>query len=90
MSKLFGTINRFETTRGYGFLSTAYPGGQMSVFFHITSCQGFLPYPGQHVTFNVGPGRKGPQAIDVCLASSEEIAHNTAVSALAGQQEGGK
>jgi len=92
MSKLFGTISRFDTTRGYGFVSTAHVGGEMNLFFHISNCVGFLPSPGHHVMFNVGAGRpgKGPQAVNVALASSEEIATHTGVSALAGTQEGGQ
>ena len=74
MSKMFGEIVRYDVAKGYGFLITQHPSGEkMSIFFHISECD-FVPEPSQRVTFTLGAGRKGPQAMSVRLASAEDVA----------------
>lgn len=47
-------IYDYNEGKGYGFIR--YPG--KNLFFHISSCQGFVPQRGQKVSFVVGPGQK--------------------------------
>lgn len=60
-----GTVKWFNAEKGYGFIT---PDEGEDLFVHYTSIEGSgyrSLEQGQRVRFNVGPGRKGMQAIDV-------------------------
>ncbi len=55
---LTGTIKRFDTERGFGFIRC--PSTHSDVFFHITGlAEAFLPAEGQEVEFTLGQDRQG-------------------------------
>jgi CspA family cold shock protein len=59
-----GTVKWFKDEKGFGFISD----GAADYFVHHTAIQmeGHRTLtPGQKVTFDVGPGEKGPRAINV-------------------------
>ena len=60
-----GTVKFFNSEKGYGFLSVE---GEEDVFVHYSNIEG-EGYrsldEGQSVEFEVGPGRKGPEALNV-------------------------
>ncbi len=61
-----GTVKWFNEQKGFGFI-TPDEGGQ-DLFIHHTNidAQGFrVLAEGQRVTFEVGQGRKGPEALKV-------------------------
>jgi len=63
-----GTVRFFDAKRGYGFLSRS--GGANDVFVHASNIQGHGPavlVAGQHVRFEVKPGRKGDEARNVVV-----------------------
>ena len=67
-SKRIARITQYFPERGYGWLVEYLPDGKkQNHFIHISNCNGFVPEVGQTVTFNIGPGRKGPVAVDVDL-----------------------
>ena len=60
-----GTVKFFNNEKGYGFLSVE---GDEDVFVHYSNieCDGYRSLDeGQTVEFEVGPGRKGPEALNV-------------------------
>jgi cold shock protein len=60
-----GTVKFFNAEKGYGFLSQ--PDGE-DVFVHFSNIAGTgyrTLEPGQQVEFEVGAGRKGPEAKNV-------------------------
>ncbi len=60
-----GTVKFFNDDRGFGFISRE---GGDDVFVHISNVAGGRDATlteGQTVEFEIGPGRKGDQAIDV-------------------------
>jgi len=60
-----GTVKFFNNEKGYGFLSVE---GDEDVFVHYSSIEGDgyrSLDEGQTVEFEVGPGRKGPEALNV-------------------------
>lgn len=60
-----GTIKFFSEDRGFGFISRE---GEDDLFVHISNVEGdgrVTLTEGQTVEFEVGPGRKGDQAINV-------------------------
>ena len=60
-----GTVKFFSEDRGFGFISRE---GGDDVFVHRTNLvgEGYLTLTeGQKVEFDIGPGRKGDQAINV-------------------------
>jgi cold shock CspA family protein len=61
-------ITSYFPERGYGFLlETTVDGKKNNLFFHVTTCQGFVPEIGNKVTFKIGSGRKGVAAVDIEL-----------------------
>jgi CspA family cold shock protein len=57
-----GTVKFFNAEKGYGFISLE---GQKDVFVHYSNIQGDgykTLEEGQHVEFDVAPGRKGDEA----------------------------
>jgi CspA family cold shock protein len=60
-----GTVKWFNAEKGYGFIER--PGGD-DVFVHFSAIQsdGYRSLEdGQRVEFDVGPGRKGEEALNV-------------------------
>ena len=60
-----GTVKFFNNEKGYGFLSVE---GDEDVFVHYSNIEGDgyrSLDEGQTVEFEVGPGRKGPEALNV-------------------------
>jgi len=64
-TKMQGTVKFFNSEKGYGFISRD---GGSDVFVHHTNILG-TGYKslaeGQKVEFDVGPGRKGDEALNV-------------------------
>ena len=60
-----GTVKFFNAEKGYGFITVP---GQDDVFVHYSNIEGEgyrSLEEGQNVEFEVGPGRKGPEALNV-------------------------
>ena len=60
-----GTVKWFNAEKGFGFISLE---GQKDVFVHYSNIQGEgykTLEEGQHVEFDVAPGRKGDEAQNV-------------------------
>ncbi len=60
-----GTVKWFSNEKGYGFIQQ--DGGE-DVFVHFSEIQGDgykTLNEGQHVEFDVAPGRKGEEALNV-------------------------
>lgn len=60
-----GTVKFFNNDKGYGFISQ--PSGD-DVFVHFSNIagEGYRSLEeGQQVEFEIGPGRKGPEALNV-------------------------
>lgn len=65
MSVQNGTVKFFNNEKGYGFISRE---GEEDVFVHFSNISGDgykTLEEGQAVEFEVGPGRKGPEALNV-------------------------
>ena len=65
MSATTGTVKFFNNEKGYGFISRE---GEDDVFVHFSNIagEGFKSLEeGQAVEFEIGPGRKGPEALNV-------------------------
>lgn len=66
MSKVNGSVKWFNETKGFGFLSQDNGGQDVFVHFNAIVSDGFKTLTeGQKVSFNVEPGKKGPQATEV-------------------------
>ena len=60
-----GTVKFFNDQKGFGFISRD---GQEDLFVHFSNMIGSgrrTLVDGQEVEFEVGEGRKGPEAVDV-------------------------
>lgn len=63
-----GTIKWFNETKGFGFISQDDGGADVFVHFSAIQGTGFKTLKeGQHVTYDVENGPKGPQAANVTL-----------------------
>ncbi len=61
-----GTVKFFNAEKGYGFITDDAGGKDVFVHFSAIVGQGFRSLnEGQAVTFDVGAGRKGPEAQNV-------------------------
>jgi CspA family cold shock protein len=67
LPRLEGTVRRFDTERGFGFISSA--GAAEDVFFHSSVVAGGEVRPGDTVEFRLGQGQKGPRALDVRVST---------------------
>lgn len=64
-----GTIVRWDTARGFGFIRSASASGD--VFLHVRDCRGFTPQEGLAVSFEeIHVGGKGPRATAVQAAGA--------------------
>ncbi len=62
-----GTVKWFDSAKGYGFITTE-EGADLFVHYSGINKDGFkVLEEGQQVEFEVGEGKKGPQAINVTL-----------------------
>lgn len=60
-----GRVKFYNTAKGFGFI-TPDAGGGKDVFVHKSNVAGQHPLSdGQRVSYTIGPGNKGPQALDV-------------------------
>lgn len=62
-----GIVKWFNAEKGFGFISVE---GEDDVFVHFSAIQGegFKTLEeGQHVTFDIKEGQKGPQAANVVI-----------------------
>jgi len=60
-----GTVKFFNAEKGFGFINV--DGGGQDVFVHFSNIVGSgyrSLTDGQKVEFEVGPGRKGPEALN--------------------------
>ena len=61
-----GTVKWFNADKGFGFIAPAEGGDDLFVHFSEIQVQGYKTLDeGQRVSFEVGEGRKGPQAQQV-------------------------
>ncbi len=67
---LSGTVKWFNNEKGYGFIQKEDGGEDLFVHFSAINAEGHKSLDeGQNVTFEVGEGRKGPQALNVTVVS---------------------
>ena len=60
-----GTVKFFNNEKGYGFISRE-DGDDVFVHYSNIAGEGYRSLEeGQAVEFEIGPGRKGPEALDV-------------------------
>ncbi|MGM0622929.1 MAG: cold-shock protein [Campylobacterota bacterium] len=71
MSETFsGTVKWFNNEKGYGFIQKEDSGEDLFVHFSAINAEGHKSLnEGQNVTFEIGDGRKGPQALNVTVVS---------------------
>jgi cold shock protein len=62
--RVAGTVKSFHPARGYGFIARR---GAADMFVHVSSLGGRhrTLEAGQRVLFDVAPGRRGQQAVNV-------------------------
>ena len=61
-----GTVNWFNESKGYGFITPADRGKDLFAHFSQIQGSGFKTLQeGQRVEFEVAPGTKGPQATQI-------------------------
>jgi CspA family cold shock protein len=65
-----GTVKWFNGEKGFGFISPEEGGKDVFVHFSNISGSGYRSLnEGDTVTYTVQEGRKGPEAVDVTVAS---------------------
>lgn len=74
--RMTGVVKFFNTEKGFGFIVADDQSGDM--FFHISQCAEDYqnPQEGDKVSYQMGEGRKGPQAEAVVLveaAGAEDV-----------------
>jgi CspA family cold shock protein len=67
LPRLEGKVRRFDTERGFGFISSA--GSAEDVFFHSSAVAGGEVRQGDTVEFRLGQGQRGPRALDVRVSA---------------------
>jgi len=66
-----GKVKWFDAKKGYGFIEMDDGGGDIFVHFSSINGEGFKTLEeGQKVTFEVGEGKKGKQALNVNKAGA--------------------
>jgi CspA family cold shock protein len=64
-----GTVKWFNAQKGFGFITNEATGEDVFVHFSGIASDGFKSLEdGQKVTFEITDGKRGPQAVNVCLA----------------------
>ncbi|MFQ9510975.1 MAG: cold-shock protein [Lachnospiraceae bacterium] len=64
-----GTVKWFNAQKGYGFIKNETNGEDVFVHFSGIATEGFKSLEeGQHVTFDITDGNRGPQAVNVTVA----------------------
>ena len=64
-----GTVNWFNSTKGYGFITNDETGEEVFVHFSGIATDGYKSLEdGQKVTFDTTQGNRGLQAVNVCAA----------------------
>jgi len=68
MALVNGTVKWFNDEKGYGFIQVEEGGADVFVHFRQINTQGRRTLKeGQKVTFEIGEGKKGPQAENVTV-----------------------
>ncbi len=62
-----GTVRWFSDEKGYGFIAPDEDGGDLFVHRSNVEASGQTLQEDQKVEFDIGPGRKGPEATNVRL-----------------------
>ena len=66
MSQQKGTVKFFNSVKGFGFIKP--DDGNKDVFVHISALGGLESLSDdQRVIFDIEDGRRGPQAVNVCV-----------------------
>jgi CspA family cold shock protein len=58
-----GKVKFFNADKGFGFITEDVTGNE--VFVHISECGGANLNEGESVTFEIGEGKRGPNAVNV-------------------------
>ncbi len=69
--KQTGTVKWFNTAKGYGFIAPDEGGSDLFAHVNELKVDPNELREGTKVEYRVTEGRKGPQAVDVALASAE-------------------